>query len=380
MARNKSTDPTSLPKAETQSQPVLSHVFEPLNAYPGETVFLYTSLVSGSPAQQASVLRIGIPTGMEVISSQQLSGSPLPPSLLEVTSYRPQVTELVWRLPASRSVATLELKTEMRLLPANNNPFLSSPLRGMPNQAQAISVAYLSTEDGNPITEESTCLVVHPAGKYLRYLPELYAEDDLMGRFLMLFESFWRPIERQVAGIEHYFDPYLTPPAFLPWLASWVGLELNNASSSPPGASMAPIERHRQLIKSAVLLNRSRGTAGSLKAFLEIYTGGTVEIAEHRANDLRLGTMAVMGPNIALGIGNHPHTFTVTLHLPPSAPGNSSKSQRDELYRSVRRIIDEQRPAHASYALQITDRSESSLSEASTSRKNASSRTSTSER
>ena len=28
-------------------------------------------------------------------------------------------------------------------------------------------------------------------GSYLRYLPEIYEDDALMARFLMLFESFW---------------------------------------------------------------------------------------------------------------------------------------------------------------------------------------------
>ena len=376
MARN--NPPTPQPSAAGHSlaaeasangQLALAHVFEPLNAYPGEPLALHTRLVPGSSAgkpalhSMGAMLRITLPPGMEVVAARQLEGPELPPSLLEVSQGRLPVTELVWRLPPGQPAAVCMFHTALRLQPANDNPLLTGLLRGVPSAAQAFSVARLLDNDGNPLAEESTSLILHPKGRYLRYLPEMYAEDDFMGRFLMLFESFWAPIERQVAGIENYFDPQLAPAAFLPWLASWLGLELLDAPDTslknevPHGNEVleVPLERRRRLIQSAVLLNRSRGTSSSLKTFLEIYTGGKVEIVEHRANDLRLGKMAILGPNVALGTGNRPHTFTVTLRLPSPGPDPETARRRAELRRTVEQIIDEQKPAHTSYTLQIAD-------------------------
>jgi hypothetical protein len=333
------------------------------------------------------MLRIALPPGMEVVAARQLDGPALPPSLLEVSQGRPPVTELVWRLPTDQPAAVLAFRADLRLLSANDNPLLTGLLQGAPSAAQAISAARLLDDDGRPLAEESTSLVLHPKGRYLRYLPELYAEDDFMGRFLMLFESFWAPVERQVAGIENYFDPQLAPAAFLPWLASWLGLELVDAPDTPlrngspnrnevPGAFGAP----SPLDPICGAVGSGRGTSGSLKTFLEIYTGGKVEIIEHRANDLRLGKMAILGPNIALGTGNRPHTFTVTLRLLPPESGPEAARRRAELRRTVEQIINEQRPAHTSYTLQIADLPESTMSEPGKDRKTASARSSASKR
>ena len=194
-------------------------------------------------------------------------------------------------------------------------------------------------------------IAIGPKGHYLKYLPSIYREDELMGRFLMLFESFWKPIESQITDIHYYFDPCMTPEPILPWLATWADLVLDQRW---------PEAKQRRLLQSIVSLYRRRGTRRGLEEMLEIYTGVKPFIVEHRANNLTLGASAHLGPGIALGKGNVPYTFTVTLKLPPVAPEEGQGMDPDEVARmeSERRrviesIIESEKPAHTRYTLRI---------------------------
>jgi phage tail-like protein len=164
----------------------------------------------------------------------------------------------------------------------------------------------------------------------------------------MLFESFWGPIEKQIDNEALYFDPRMTPPDFLPWLASWLNLVLDGR---------LPEERQRRLIQSAVSLYRRRGSKQGLIDYLQIYTGGQADIVEHRAKDFRLGPEARLGPGIALGKGNQPHAFTVALRLPPdtSPAGDEDGRARQEAERrrTIEAIIEAEKPAHTVYTLRI---------------------------
>ena len=194
--------------------------------------------------------------------------------------------------------------------------------------------------------EETAAIAVSAKGRYLKYLPALYQDDELMARFLMLFESFWAPIEGQIDHLAFYFDPRMTPSDFLPWLASWLDLELDERW---------PEERRRQLIRSAVSLYRKRGTRRGLEEFLEIYTGERPQIVEHRARNFFLGADGLLGPGSALGRDNVAHTFTVTVRLPP-APGEDEEERtrhERERRRIIRAIIEAEKPAHTGYELRV---------------------------
>src|SRR5919202_1841153 len=62
---------------------------------------------------------------------------------------------------------------------------------------------------------------------YVRYLPTPYQGDEFLGRFLHIIESIIAPIEMSIDSIACYFDPGVAPIEVLPWLASWVGVELD---------------------------------------------------------------------------------------------------------------------------------------------------------
>lgn len=304
----------------------VSHVADFRNRYPGEIVTFFTCIEVHRSLSNLT-LRISLPTGLDLDDYR-------PPEAFTGAAPYVEVNDnahyLVWsledKLPAGNRY---EYRTQARIAPTLRDVAL-------------ISQATL-TRHNNILATESATVTIHAKGRYLHYLPELYERDELMGRFLMLFESFWGPIEMQIDNVSRYFNPEMTPPDFLPWLASWFDLTLNER---------LPEARQRQLIKSAVALYRRRGTKQGLKQYLEIYTGGEAHIIEHRADNLRLGIAARMGPGIALGRNNRPHTFTVILRLPPASDQTPDFSAPAWI-ANLRALIETEKPAHTAYALRI---------------------------
>ncbi|MEE8392265.1 MAG: phage tail protein [Anaerolineae bacterium] len=317
----------------------VDHVADFCHRYPGEVVTFFTR-VSVRRSLSALTLRVSLPKELVLEEYQppaELEG--LTPSI-EVGDH---VNYLVWsfegQVPAG---ARYEYQARARIAPTERDMDLESRAR--------------ATSSGHGIlAEETVTVAVWAKGRYLRYLPELYANDELMGRFLMLFESFWSPIETQIGSTHCYFDPEMTPVDFLPWLASWMGMEPDEHLSK---------ERQRLLIRSAVSLHRMRGTRQGLQEYLGIYTGGEAQIIEHRAHNFFLGADARLGPGIALGRNNLPHTFSVILHLPPLAlsaenTADDSRSleerarQERERRRTIQAIIEAEKPAYTAYTLHI---------------------------
>jgi len=170
--------------------------------------------------------------------------------------------------------------------------------------------------------------------KYLGYLPAIYSEDDFMGRFLKIFEDTLTPIENTIDHLDLYFDSQMAPEGFLPWLASWVDLALDEEW---------PLEKQRELIGSAVELYQWRGTRRGLREYLRIYTGVEPIIVEHFGG-IRLGEHSKLGWNTILGDGLD-HSFTVTIEVDDPSAIDVEK---------VKSIIEEEKPAHVGYFLEIT--------------------------
>lgn len=176
---------------------------------------------------------------------------------------------------------------------------------------------------------------VKSQSSYLEHLPSVYRDDEMMGQLLLIFESVMRPIENTVDNIPWYFDPLMVPESLLPWLASWLDLTLDQDW---------PVERRRELVKSAAELYRWRGTRRGLAEYLRIYTGSIPQISEYIPG-MTLDEETRLGVNTRLGSSGGGNHFTVTLDV----DGNG-----DINIDTVKAIIDSQKPAHAAYTLQIT--------------------------
>jgi len=168
---------------------------------------------------------------------------------------------------------------------------------------------------------------------YLQYLPAPYQTDVFLGHFLLIFESILGPIEQTIDMLVHYFDPRVTPAELLPWLASWVGLELDENW---------PLARRRDLVYWAVTLYRWRGTRRGLRDHLRLYTGQTPLIVEN-FDGLRLDQDGVLSENAALGEARQNWLKITVLADRPA--------ELEE--RVLRQIIEFQKPAHVGYRLEI---------------------------
>lgn len=167
--------------------------------------------------------------------------------------------------------------------------------------------------------------------RYLDYLPGIYRENEFLGRFLLIFQSVLDPIERTVENIPYHFDPRLTPPEFLPWLASWVDLVLDPTW---------PEDRRRELVRAAAELYRWRGTRKGLSEYLRIYTGKAPEITEF-IEGFQLDAETRLGTGTRLGSSGGGYHFTVTI-----------ESEGLDIEKT-KAIIEAQKPAHTLYALHV---------------------------
>jgi phage tail-like protein len=174
------------------------------------------------------------------------------------------------------------------------------------------------------------------ARRILRYLPENYQfaaanQSGVMNAMLQVMDGMHAPVDRVLRSIDCFFDPFRAPDAFVLLQASWLGLDRYfDWSGGTAGVGearyTAGTDQLRLLIAEFPGLVRSRGTHVSLTRFLEAATGVKGFIVEDGAPT-----------------GG---AFHITVHVPPQA------AALDDL---VRRIIAGERPAHATWEIQMIE-------------------------
>jgi phage tail-like protein len=156
----------------------------------------------------------------------------------------------------------------------------------------------------------------------------VYLEDSLAQRFTAGLDTVLAPVFLTLDCLDAYLDPWLTPPDFLPWLASWVGIELDETW---------PETRQREIVAAAARLHRDRGTRRGLIDYVELLTGGKVELIESG------GTLTSAEPD-----ASPPGTPTPGLRVivRVSDPNWINMARLDRAVRDAR-------PAHLSYQVQV---------------------------
>jgi len=180
-------------------------------------------------------------------------------------------------------------------------------------------------------------------GRYVRFLPDVLHEEDghrraqmftrggndtlgedlpstngkeaFIARFLKIFESLWEPLEQRQDHVDMYFSPRTCPTAWLPWFASWFGLELD------PSLSEA---RVRLLLANTIEIYRWRGTKYGLTRVIEVCLGVRPVIHESTSR---------------------PNVFHVRVRLPDDAT--------PDFLPRLRALISAHKPAHTGYVLEV---------------------------
>jgi phage tail-like protein len=212
---------------------------------------------------------------------------------------------------------------------------------------------------------------------YLTWLPAIYRKEpqrDFLERFLALYAGVLGPLEAEIAGLTRLFDPFAAPengfPSWLDWLAGWLAFDLKEQWTS---------QKKRQYLSEAFELYGWRGTIEGLRRYLKIYAGVNAHITEAgRFSQMwSLGEVSTLGFGTRLAPGalqgavvgstavvdqarlapdddqgaslseDTAHVFFVQVHL-------SDLNQPGAL-ETVRRILDQEKPAHTVYQLSVIE-------------------------
>jgi phage tail-like protein len=149
--------------------------------------------------------------------------------------------------------------------------------------------------------------------RYQASLPMIFHENDLLRRYLLIFESIWEPLEHRQDHLELYFDPRTCPHSFISWLASWFDLTVNQ--HWPEG-------RRRMVLAEIFELYRWRGTRHGLARMIELCTGLSADIDDRET----------------------PFVFRIRVSIPPGYTFDQALLEQ---------LIEAHKPAHAGYILEL---------------------------
>jgi phage tail-like protein len=177
---------------------------------------------------------------------------------------------------------------------------------------------------------------VNIPSSYIDYLPAVLQEDPFLGQFLLAFEAILSGVslgdvstpigfETTLENIHIHFSATHTPEDFLHWLAGWVALSLRDDWE---------VKVKRNFIQQIIPLYRQRGTPAALSQMLKIYLQKQVNtVTEYVA---------------IYEFDQIPHYFQVQLRLDSQ---DLAEYRRKESI--ARAIIEQEKPAHTIYGLQI---------------------------
>ncbi|MDN3354887.1 hypothetical protein [Actinomadura sp. DC4] len=210
----------------------------------------------------------------------------------------------------------------------------------------------------------------------LRYLPEAYRTDELLGAFLGPVQAVFDELRASISGpgdgtggLPELFDPATTPPAellhhggddfaFLDYLASWQAIPLRPEK---------PVEWNRRYLARAIALAGVRGTLagvdGLLRAWLEgdllSSPGSEPLVITDLASPVngvdspfQLGVQSLLGVHTVLG-EPPAHFFVADLIVAPDVRDLRDPVGLDALQRSARTLLDAEKPAHSHYELRV---------------------------
>lgn len=182
----------------------------------------------------------------------------------------------------------------------------------------------------------------------LKYLPAAYHADetgrDVLDRLLSLTDTIFGEIESGIQEFPSNLDVGGAPADFLPWLASWFDLTLEQSWTE---------DQRREVIKNIMTLYRWRGTINGLRMLLQLHCRlqePMPQVVEHfRGENLVVDQSEGKAVSAAMRLWHGQPSGDPSAHFTVVLPENAINT--DEKRYIVQRLIDANKPAHTRHAL-----------------------------
>jgi phage tail-like protein len=254
-----------------------------------------------------------------------------------------------------------------------------APVTAPPGRFLWVTLRLLGDGRATPVIHQLR--VEKDAHDLLRRLPAIYADDgpdpSFLHRYLATFDGLLHDLDLRSSCRDLLVDPASAPAEVLGWLASFMGLVLDDRWAEPA---------RRRLVAEIASLYRRRGTVWALGRYIELFLAGddaddqsrpgvAPVIVEHfrlrgaggpvLGGDPAGSSRSVLGAGFRVGgevgsvedapldpgddrasaFASHAHRFSVLVPRP--------LNEQDEA--AVRHILDTERPAHTDYELCTVD-------------------------
>jgi phage tail-like protein len=188
-------------------------------------------------------------------------------------------------------------------------------------------------------------------------------DEDPLRRFLFIFQHLMTTVTERIDRIVDLTDPLLCEPKFLPWLASWVGFELDES---------LPVHQQRELVRRAIRLYRARGTRSGIEEMVRVLTSAPVRVRERiKPQAASLGKAVLVGgrdvveryhraePQGAylLEPTHRASTSFFSLMLEPRDRFRTRFGERASgVLRRIVHVVSQERPVHVQFTVHFDDR------------------------
>jgi phage tail-like protein len=188
-------------------------------------------------------------------------------------------------------------------------------------------------------------------------------DEDPMRRFLFIFQHLMTSITDRLDRIVDLTDPLLCDAKFLPWLASWVGFELDES---------LPVHQQRELVRRAIRLYRTRGTRPGVEEMVRVLTSAPARVRERQKPQAAvLGKAKLIGGRTVVERFLASEPAGAYLYDPNGRAGTSyfalQLEPRDRfrlrfgerasaVLDRIVNVVSQERPIHIAFTLQFDDR------------------------
>jgi phage tail-like protein len=162
----------------------------------------------------------------------------------------------------------------------------------------------------------------------------------------------------RIDGLPSLIDPATTDPRFLPWIASWVGFELDTS---------LPIHQQRELVRRAIRLYRTRGTVAGIEEMIRVLTAAPTKIAElQKPKPFVLGRATLSGPTIEdryqkkqpqaaaaflVDTGREATCFFAVVLEPMSRFRKGFGERAPQVLQRIAHIVTNEKPGHVNFTI-----------------------------